>query len=145
MVYNTAEFRQGWFGMKENVLQKYFEKGRALVSSQTYAIVKTERACSGSFAVIKDARETTCIIEESKLRSQKFLGMEGGWRMITFDMILPFGLVGFLARVSGGLAKEGIAIFAVSAYSTDHVFVKQRDLDKAVETLEKLGMIVLRP
>lgn len=131
--------------MKEQDLKKYFEKGRALVSPKTYAIVKTERACAGSFAVIKDARETTCIIEESKLRSQKFLGMEGGWRMITFDMILPFGLVGFFARVSGALAKQGISIFAVSSYSTDHVFVKIRDLDKAVETLEKLGMIVQRP
>lgn len=131
--------------MKELDLQRFFDKGRALVSPHTYAIVKTERACAGSFAVIKDARETTCIVEESKLRSQRFLGMEGGWRMITFDMILPFGLVGFFARVSGALAKEGISIFAVSAYSTDHVFVKSRDLEKAVETLEKLGMIVQRP
>lgn len=130
--------------MKEFDLQRYFEKGRALVSPQTFAIVKAERACAGSFAIIRDARETTCIIEESKLRSQKFLGMEGGWRMITFDMILPFGLVGFFARVSGALAKQGISIFAVSSYSTDHVFVKSRDLDMAVETLEKLGMIVQR-
>jgi len=130
--------------MKDRDLQRFFEKGRALVSARTYAIVKTERACNGSFAVIKDARETTCIIEESRLRSQKFLGMEGGWRMITFDMILPFGLVGFIARVSGALAKQGIGIFAVSAYSTDHIFVKDRDLDRAVETLEKLGMIVQR-
>lgn len=130
--------------MKEHDLQRYFEKGRALISSQTYAIVKSQRACSGSFAVIKDARETTCIIEEAKLRSQKFLGMEGGWRMITFDMILPFGLVGFIARVSGALARQEIGIFVVSAYSTDHVFVKDRDLDKAVMTLEKLGMVVQR-
>jgi uncharacterized protein len=131
--------------MREHELQRYFKKGRAVVSPETYAIVKTERACAGSFAVIKDPRETTCVIEETKLRSQKFLGMEGGWRMITFDMILPFGLVGFMARISGALAKEGISIFAVSAYSTDHVFVKARDLDRAVATLEKLGMIVQRP
>jgi len=32
-------------------------------------------------------------------------------------MILPFGLVGFLAKVSKVLADEKIPIFAISAYS----------------------------
>ena len=130
--------------MKRQELQEFFRKGRAVVSGKTYAIVKTKRACAGAFAVIKDDRETTCVVEESKLRAQKLLGIEGDWRMITFDMVLPFSLVGFFARVSGALAEAGVSIFTISAYSTDHVFVKDRDIDKAVKTLEKLGMSVRR-
>ena len=83
--------------MKRNDLRKYFKNGRAVVAPETYAIVKTKRALVNALAVIKDDRETTCIIDESKLGSQKFLGFEGDWRMITFDMVLPLSLVGFFA------------------------------------------------
>jgi len=130
--------------MRKNELRQYFKNGRALVAPATYAIVKARRACAGAFAVVRDRNETSCVIEESRLRSQKFLGREGDWRLITFDMMLPFSLVGFIAQVSEALAKERISIFAISAYSTDHIFVKNKDLEKSVRTLEKLGMSVRR-
>ena len=128
--------------MRRNDLRKYFKNGRAVVAPETYAIVKTKRALVNALAVIKDDRETTCIIDESKLGSQKFLGFEGDWRMITFDMVLPLSLVGFFAAVSGALAEAGVNIFTLSAYTTDHVFVKNPKLATAVKSLEKLGMSV---
>jgi hypothetical protein len=130
--------------MKRSDRRNYIKNGQAVVSAKTYAIVKTRRACADALAVIKDDRETTCVVEESKLVSQMLLGFEGDWRMITFDMVLPFSLVGFFALVSGALAGAGISIFSLSSYSTDHVFVKNHDLEKAVRTLEKLGMSVRR-
>jgi len=130
--------------MKRSEITTYFKNGRAIVAAETYAIVKARRACAGALAIIKDDRETTCIIDESKLGSQKFLGFEGDWRMITFDMVLPLSLVGFLAAVSGALADAGVNIFTVSAYTTDHVFVKNQKLGISVKTLEKLGMSVRR-
>jgi len=128
--------------MKRSDLRKYFKNGRAVVAPETFAIVKTRRALANALAVIKDERETTCIIDESKLGSQKFLGFEGDWRMITFDMVLPLSLVGFFAAVSGALADAGVNIFTVSAYTTDHVFVKDQMLETAVKSLENLGMSV---
>lgn len=130
--------------MKRSDLRKYFKTGRAVVAPETYAIVKTKRALANALAVIKDDRETTCIIDESKLGAQKFLGFEGDWRMITFDMVLPLSLVGFFAAVSGALAAAGVNLFTVSAYTTDHVFVKNPKLETAVKSLEKLGMTVRR-
>ena len=130
--------------MKRSEIRTYFRNGRAVVSSETYAIVKTTRALAGSLAIIKDDRETTCIIDESKLGSQKFLGFEGDWRMITFDMVLPLSLVGFFAAVSGALAEAGVNLFTLSAYTTDHVFVKEQKLETAIKALEKLGMTVRR-
>lgn len=131
--------------MKRADIKTYFKNGRAVVSAETYAIVKTRRALAGSLAVIKDDRETTCVIAESKLGSQKFLGFEGDWRMITFDMVLPLSLVGFFAAVSGALADAGVNLFTVSAYTTDHVFVKGQKLATAVKALEALGMSVRLP
>ncbi len=130
--------------MKRSELQEYFRNGRARVAGEIYAVAKTRRVCAGAFAVIRDSRETTCIIEETKLRPKNCLGIEGGWRLITFDMILPFGLVGFIAQVSGVLAAEGISIMALSSYSTDHILVKDKDLERAAMALEKLGLLVSR-
>jgi hypothetical protein len=130
--------------MRERELRDFFKHGRILVAAETYAIVKSRRACADAFAVVRDTSETSSIIEESRLRNQKFLGIEGDWRRITFDMILPFTLIGFFAHVSGALAREGIPIFAISGYSTDHIFVKNKDLDRAVKSLEKLGFAVRR-
>jgi hypothetical protein len=57
-------------------------------------------------------------------------------------MILPFGLIGFLARVSAALAKAGISICALSAYSTDHILVKAENLEKALVCMDQLGFMV---
>lgn len=130
--------------MKRSELKRYFQNGRAVVAPGTYAIVKSKRALVNALAVIKDDRETTCVIDESKLGSQKFLGFEGDWRMITFDMVLPLSLVGFFAAISGALADAGVNLFTISAYTTDHVFVKDQKLETAVKALEKLGMSVRR-
>ena len=53
-----------------------------------------------------------------------------------------FGLVGFLAKVSQLLAEEKIPIFVISAYSTDHILVKKKDLEIAKKKLKMLGCII---
>jgi hypothetical protein len=128
--------------MKLGNLREYFRNGRAIVAPGTYAIVKTKRALANALAVIKDDREITCIIDESRLGAQKFLGFEGEWRMITFDMVLPLSLIGFFAAISAALAEAGVNVFVISAYTTDHVFVKNQKLATAIKALEKLGLSV---
>ena len=68
--------------------------------------------------------------------------MEKDWKILTFDMILPIELVGFLAKVTKVLTDEKISIFAISAYSTDHILVKKKDLKRAKEKLKELGYII---
>ena len=130
--------------MKRSEIQEYFKNGRAVVAKETYAIAKTRRAIAGAFAIVRDRNEISCVVEESKLRPRQCLGIEGDWRLLTFDMILPFSLVGFFALISSALAEAGISIFTISAYSTDHIFVKNKDLERAVKSLETLGMTIRR-
>lgn len=117
---------------------------RFSVDSNRYIIAKLKEIPKFSaeiFAVTRDKNEVTVIAKEGcVLRS---ISEEKFFKLVTFDVTLPFDLTGFLSHVSALLASKNIPIFAVSAYSTDHFFVREADLDSAVEVLEKDGMAAL--
>jgi hypothetical protein len=109
---------------------------------ENFAIVKAMRTLPGAFANIDDGREITVIIDQSKIDEKNVIEIQRDYKLITFDMVLEFSLVGFLAKISTALAEKKIPIFAVSAYSTDHILVHKDHLDKAIEKLQKLGFEV---
>ncbi|MBA7496955.1 hypothetical protein ES702_07564 [subsurface metagenome] len=123
-------------------LENYLKNGKVYVWKETFAIIKAKKLSTNAFANIIDKNETTVIIEQSKYNDEDVIEIEKDWKLLTFDMILPFGLVGFRAKVSKVLADEKIPIFAVSAYSTDHILVKEKDLARAEKKLKDLGCIV---
>lgn len=122
-------------------LEDYVKNGKVYVWKGTFSVVKSMKAYPDAFANITDKNETTVIISQSEFNEKDAIEIEKGWKMLTFDMILPFGLVGFMAKISQALADEKIPIFAISAYSTDHILVKKKDLPKAIKKLENLGFI----
>jgi len=65
--------------------------------------------------------------------------IERAFRMLTFDIQLDFSVVGFMAVVSRILAEADVSIVALSAFSRDHLLIKQDDLAK---TLKALGPFV---
>ncbi len=111
------------------------------VDSSRYVIAKlkaTPEFSDAVFSIIRDKDEVTVVAKEGlelqSISEQKF------FKLITFDVTLPFDLTGFLAHISALLADKSIPVLAFSAYSTDHLFVREEDLDSAVEALEKDGM-----
>ncbi|MBN2421971.1 ACT domain-containing protein [Candidatus Woesearchaeota archaeon] len=122
--------------------EAYFKNGKIYIWKETFAVIKSKKIYQNAFANIIDKNETTVIIDQAKYNQDDVIEIEKNWKILTFDMVLPFGLVGFLARVSKELADEKISIFAVSAYSTDHVLVKEKDLARATGKLKKLGFII---
>ena len=123
-------------------LENYFKNGKVYIWKETFAIIKSKKVYPDAFANIIDKNETTVIIEQSKYNNEDIIEIEKDWKILTFDMVLPFGLVGFLAKVSKVLADEKIPIFAISAYSTDHILVKEKDLARAEEKLKELECVV---
>ena len=123
-------------------LENYFKNGKVYIWKETFAIIKAKKPYPNAFANIIDKNETTIIIEQSKYDEENVIEIEKDWKILTFDMVLPFELVGFLAKVSKVLADEKIPIFAVSAYSTDHILVKEKDLARAEKKLTELGCVV---
>lgn len=67
-----------------------------------------------------------------------------GWRALKIQGVLDFSLIGILSKILGLLAEAKIGIAAVSTYNTDYIFVKETDLDKAVETLAEANYKIIR-
>jgi len=128
--------------LHQTTKKNYFKNGKVYVWKETFAIIKSKKPYPNAFTNIVDKNETTVIVEQSKYDEENVIKIEKDWKLLTFKMVLPFGLVGFLAKVSKVLADEKIPIFAISAYSTDHILVKEKYLAKAEEKLKELGCIV---
>lgn len=120
----------------------YFKNGKVYVWKEKFAVVKSIKVNQDAFASIHDKNEITLVIDQTKINKKDALSIEENWKIITFDMVLPFGLTGFMAIISQALAEEKISIFAISAYSTDHILVKEIDLPKAILKLKRLGCVV---
>ena len=67
------------------------------------------------------------------------IAREDGWRAFRVEGILDFSLTGILANISALLAEANIAIFAVSTFNTDYIFVKKESEMDALDKLQRDG------
>lgn len=63
----------------------------------------------------------------------------GGWRALKLEGPFEFAQVGVLLSVAALLAEAGVSIFAVSAFDTDYVLVREERLDAATAALRESG------
>lgn len=111
------------------------------VDPSKYTISKLDSVPTSTdkiFAIIKDQHEVTVVAKEGFVSQP--IAVEGFFKRITFDVALPYDLIGFVAYVSTLLANANVSILVYSAFSTDHLFVKEEDIGRTVQTLEKDGM-----
>ena len=97
------------------------------------------------FALFRDPAdgELTAIAEEpaaDRFRLETGREIHRGYRIIRFNLLVPFEGVGFIATLSRAIADRGINLLAASAYSFDYILVKEDDLPSALEALRGLGM-----
>ncbi|WP_197319300.1 ACT domain-containing protein [Saccharomonospora sp. NB11] len=69
--------------------------------------------------------------------------VEPGWRLLTVRGPLEFSLTGIMAALASELAAAGVSLFAMSTYDTDHLLVKDDDLQRAVTALRSAGHAVV--
>jgi len=97
---------------------------------------------TGFAALVSDDDETTLVCAEAavdgngRLAGGQPLGLERGWRRITFTGPLPWELVGFLADVAERLAGAQIPFTSMSGFTTDHVLVRVVQAELAVSVLQ---------
>jgi hypothetical protein len=65
--------------------------------------------------------------------------VESGWRLLTVRGPFEFTLTGIMAALAGALAAAGVPLFALSTFDTDHLLVKDDDLDRATAALRESG------
>lgn len=128
-------------------------RARVEVAPETFVLVGlrqrdwlrlTEEAEMGpgrqsSFMMLRDAHEVTLLLTEEDWRPMRHLArdarIESGFRLVTLDIELNWDVVGFMARVASLLADARISCGFVSAFSRDHLLIKQPDLARALLAL----------
>ena len=92
-----------------------------------------------NFMLLRDPFEVTLLLEESDWRAMRHAArdarVESGFRLVTLGVELGWDVIGFLARVTEILAAAGVAVGTLSAFSRDHLLIKQDDLGKALRAL----------
>lgn len=141
--------------MDKQRLNTYFSKLQISGDEKVYIVVrlpaKAVMAVAGVVAeiaepfssVIVDRDEVSLVIPEEAFDDfrARLVGCEVGaitYRLITFDVVLPLNLVGFMAAVSSVLAEGGISIMAYAAFSRDHLLVPVDQYEQAITLLEQL-------
>ncbi|MDX6694396.1 MAG: uncharacterized protein QOF02_1999 [Blastocatellia bacterium] len=94
---------------------------------------------SAPFMLLRDEREVTLLLDEADWQTMRHAArdarIEGNFRLLTFDIELGWQVVGYLARVTEILAAANVPVGALSAFSRDHLLIKQDDLGKALRIL----------
>jgi len=92
--------------------------------------------------IVRDAHETTLLLRGERvgevLARHRGARVESDLVWIRFETPMAWELVGFLALVTGALARAGVPVGAVCGYSRDHLFVARRFLPATRKTLESL-------
>lgn len=94
-------------------------------------------AGTSALGIFRESEGVTLIIDAA---SAERLGYVADFlaRRIILTIHSDLGAVGFLARVTAALASAGIPSNAISAAYHDHLFVPERDSDRAIEVLQHL-------
>lgn len=102
-----------------------------------------EWQAGGALSLTRDAYEVSAVLPadtwEALATRLPAARVAGPYRLLTFDLVLDFAVVGFLAAVGAALAARGVSIYALSAYSRDHLLVRSDDLPVALDALTALA------
>jgi hypothetical protein len=98
-------------------------------------------------SLTRDKEEVTLILKEEiwQALESRFPGAiaEGKRRMIRFDTVLDFSVVGFIAEISRALAEADISILSISTYRTDAVLVHEARFADAITAI-KQALVTLK-
>ena len=128
-------------------------RAKVEVAPETYVLVGMRHAdwarllenpelsprAGANFCLLRDPFEVTLLVEESDWRAMRHAArdakFETGFRLVTLDVELGWDVVGFLAHVTRVLAEASVPVGALSAFSRDHLLIKQDDLGTALRVL----------
>lgn len=96
---------------------------------------------AGFVSVTRDKEEVTLVIAEDFWRqiAGRFPEAETVLerRLIRFDTVLDFSVVGFIAEISRALAEAGVSILSISTFRTDAVLVHESHFNEAVAAVKR--------
>ena len=136
-----------------NKILSILEKAKVEVSPEIFAVISLPEnvwfkllenpdlspRMTAPFLLFKDKWEVTLVFDEidfGKIAdSIENARIERNFRLLSFDVELPFEIVGFMAQIAKIFADAGISILPFSSFSRDHVLIRQDDLARALKSL----------
>jgi len=91
----------------------------------------------GFFSITRTAGELSVVCDAAAVPATA--RAEGGFKVLAVRGPLELDLTGVLASLAAPLASAGIALFSISTFDTDHVLVRDGNLDRAIEALREAG------
>lgn len=112
----------------------------ASIPVERYPVVlESLRDISGYLYLARDRDEITLVVAESVWQGIASLfpevKVQTSWRMIRFDIVLDFSVVGFIAEISQALAAAHIPILSLSSFRTDTILVPAAAYTRAIAAL----------
>lgn len=93
----------------------------------------------GFVSATRTPGEVSVVAPTRDIRDAPVDRAESGWRLLTVRGSLEFHLTGIIAALAGELAAAAVPVFVVSTFDTDHILVKDTDLERAVSALQSAG------
>jgi hypothetical protein len=91
------------------------------------------------FMLFSDRHEVTLLLDNTDWQTMRHVArdakVEGNFRLVTLNLELEWNIIGYYALVTKILAEAEISVGALSAFSRDHLLIKQDDLAKALKVL----------
>ena len=84
-------------------------------------------------------KEGATLILKKEIAEKNNYSYRGIWSLITCTVHSDLSAVGFLAAITGKLARAGISVNVVSACYHDHLFVPVEKASRALEILKKFS------
>jgi uncharacterized protein len=136
-----AEFSSGTDSAAPELTLTVLEGRLAVCRLDAGAEIPAWATGASFFSVTRTEDELSVVCPEEEVPE----GMmhEEGWRGLKLEGPFELSMVGILTSVAAPLAGAGVSIFAVSTFDTDYVFVREGQLDLAVEALCEHGHEVL--
>ena len=137
----------------DTAAQNILRNARLEVAPEIYTLVSVQKEAwpklledqalsprgTAPFMIFSDNHEVTLLLDEIDFgtirHAVRDAKVESGFRMLTFETVMDFTVVGFLAEVTHILADANIPVIALSAFSRDHLLIKQNDLAAALRAL----------
>lgn len=135
--------------------QSFFTRTRPVVQQERFAMVAvrpSERemafrvlaGATGFCAVLDVGTEVTMLLPQERWVQVAPLFMDPavsgeGLRVVTLDADVPLEAVGYISTLTGALARADVPVAVFSAFSCEHLLVRDRDLGRCLDVLQKAG------
>ena len=113
--------------------------GFQLGGVDVWASVREVRDDDGRHLLIaRDEKEITVVTAPENLAALDVIEVNRDrWRLMIIEPETPFYCVGFIAKLSAGLAAAGMDILVLSTFTRDLFFVKEEEGERAAEVVRQ--------